>query len=248
MINLRKQQGVITLKSKKIKEKIYNETVSFGINTLRTIFPEYFAKEPLAPTDRYIEYPFAIRNLPKPPVKILDVGCAGSFFPLLLASFGYETYGIDIREYAIINKIKFDNFRFVREDITKKTSFPDNCFGVITAISTLEHIGIAGRHGVTQMDLSGDKNAIKEIKRILKSNGILIITIPFGIAKIIKRYCRIYDNTLVKQLVKGLEIEEEVYYMQDSNDDWYKCSKRQAEGVNAKNDRYPLCLLKIVKR
>ncbi len=235
------------MKGKKLKRRIYNKTVKFGISALTKIFPEYFAKEPLKPTDRYIEYPFVIRNLPKPPAKVLDVGCSGSFFPLLLASFGYEVYGIDIREYAIINKIKFDNFRFVKEDI-RKTSFSSNYFDAVIAISTLEHIGIAGRHGVLEEDLNRDKKAIREMKRILKSNGIVIITIPFGIARIIKPYCKIYNGSLVKKLIDDLIIEKEEYYMQNSNDDWYKCSKDQAEVINAKSDRYPLCLLKMVKR
>lgn len=229
-----------------MKEKIYKIVSMAGIKTLTKIFPEYFAKEPLKPTDRYIEYPFVIRNLPKLPAKVLDVGCAGSFFPLLLASFGYETYGIDIREYTIINKIKFDNFRFIKEDI-RKTSFSDNYFDALAAVSTVEHIGLSGRHGSDE-DPDGDKNAFSEMKRILKPKGIILLTVPYGQAQVIRPYHRIYDRNQLNRLISDLVIEKEEYYMQNSKDDWYRCSKNQAEVINAKSDRYSLCLLKIVKK
>ena len=228
------------------REKSYIFLSRLGIATFQKIFPDYFAQEPLSPTDRYIEYPFAIRNLPKPPAKILDVGCAGSPFPLLLAGFGYFVYGIDLREYAITNRITFDNFQFIKGDITK-TAFSDNFFDAVTAISTVEHIGIGGRYGVSD-DLQGDKKALEEIRRILKPQGILILTIPFGKAKIIKPYCKIYDSILIKQLTQNFKLEKEEYCMQDSGNDWHGCLKDEAEKIDAKNDRFALCLLKLVKK
>lgn len=60
-----------------MKEKIYKIVSTAGIKALTKIFPEHFAKEPLKPTDRYIEYPFVIRNLSEPPAKVLAVGCKG---------------------------------------------------------------------------------------------------------------------------------------------------------------------------
>lgn len=81
----------------RLKEHLYRIIAKTGTGLCTKIFPEYFAKEPLAPSDRYMEVPFAIKNLPKPPARVLDVGCSGSFFALLLAGFGYDTYGIDIR-------------------------------------------------------------------------------------------------------------------------------------------------------
>lgn len=229
-----------------MKEKIYKIIAKAGIRTLTKIFPEYFAKEPLKPTERYVEYPFVIRNLPKPPAKVLDVGCAGSFSPLLLASFGYETSGIDIREYAIINKIKFNNFQFLKEDI-RKTSFPDNYFDAITAVSTVEHIGLSGRHGSNE-DPDGDKNAFLEMKRILKPKGMILLTVPYGQARVIRPYHKIYDRNQLNRFISGLVIEKEEYYMQDPKDDWYQCSRKEAAGVKAKRDRSSLCLLRLVKK
>jgi len=195
-----------------IKQKIYDLVSRFGIKTLVFLFPEYFAQDHIAPSDRYIEYPFVIRNLPRPPAKILDCGCAGSFFPLILSSFGYDTYAVDIRKYSILNRLEYQNFHFLRESICR-TSFPPDYFDAISAISTLEHIG-----------LSGDEKAMQEIKRIVKPEGSILITIPFGRAKILRPFSRIYDSNWVKKITKGLVIEIKEFYMQDKNEDWLKCT------------------------
>jgi len=229
----------------KIKENLYVFLSKRGISLFQKVFPEYFAREPLKPTDRFIEYPFLVLNLPKAPAKVLDVGCAGSFFPLMLAGFGYDVYGIDIREYAILNRLKFNNFQFIKEDIGAN-SFPDNFFDAVLAISTVEHIGLSGRYGAGE-DAFGDKKAMLQIKRVLKPKGILILTVPFGKAKTIKPYNRVYDVALINELMGGFRIEKEEYYMLDSRDNWYKCPKEEAAAFDSNESRYAVCLIKAVK-
>lgn len=231
---------------KKIQEILYSVLSKWGITVFQKVFPDYFGKEPLKPTDRYMEYPFAVRNLPKPPAKVLDVGCSGSYFILMLAAFGYEAYGIDLREYAITNKIKFDNFYFEKGDI-RRTGFADNFFDAITAISTIEHIGIYGRYGMDD-DSQGDLKCIKEMKRIVKPGGSLLITVPFGKPKILSPYCKIYGAETISELVEGFILGKEEYFMQDAARDWFEIPKREAMLVDAKIDEYPLCLLKLVKK
>jgi ubiquinone/menaquinone biosynthesis C-methylase UbiE len=227
------------------KERLYQVLAWSGIRLFSRIFPEYFAKDTLAPTDRYLEYPFAIRNLPGPPARILDVGSAGSFFPLILAGSGYTVHAVDIRKYAILNRMTFKNFEFHNESILQ-TSFPNDYFEAITAISTVEHIGLSGRYGSGE-DASSDKKALEEMQRILKPKGTIILTVPFGRAKIIKPFSRIYDFELLRQLAGSMKIAEDEYYMQDSRDDWYRCTREEAERVEATSTRSALCLLKIVK-
>ena len=188
----RKQGLVQDTYRPQIKERLYNFIAHGGIWLLETIFPEYFAVEPLRPTDRYIEYPFVLSNIPKPQQIILDVGCSGSMFPLMLDALGCITYGMDIREYPIKNK-----FKFIQDDICH-TKFNDNTFDVVTAVSTIEHIGLKGRYGTTD---GSDYKAIKEIYRILKPNGIFLMTVPYGKEfKQFKKH-RVYDNTSITCLL-----------------------------------------------
>lgn len=231
--------------SKNLKGILYRPLVRLGVKTVMHLFPEYFGSEPLKPTDRFIECNFIMSNLPKPPAKILDVGCAGSFLPLQLAGFGYDTYGLDLREYAIINKIKFDNFHFLKENI-KSTNFPDNYFDVVTAVSTVGHIGLSGRYGERE-GISDDIIAVAQMSRVVKPQGIILLTLPFGQAKIIRPYMRVYDKDGVNALIGTLKIAKAEYYMQDDGDDWFQCSQEEAGKVDAKSDRYPLCLLKLIK-
>ena len=228
-----------------LKQRVYDFVAKAGVKALLLFFPEYFAKDPLAPSDRYIEYPFAIRNLPAAPAKILDVGSASTFFPLLLASFGYQTHAVDIRKYSILNRLSYENFTFHQGNIIK-TSFPDNHFDAITAISTIEHIGFSGRYGNIE-DLSADKKALAEMKRILRPGGLLILTIPFGMAKVLRPFSKIYDAAIIKELIEGLLVEKEEYYLQDSRDDWYACSKEEAGLIEPTIYKSALCLLRLRK-
>ncbi len=167
----------------------------FFVSVGREIAISLFQYEP-RPNERYVEYPFVLRNLDLTKGKILDVGCVGSFFPLILVALGYEVYGIDVRQYPMKNP----NFKFVAGDI-RHTSFPKNYFDRITAVSTIEHVGLSQRYGSDE-DPTGDRKAVEEMTRILKPNGKILMTIPYaGEAQIFRPFHRVYDRTALRQLL-----------------------------------------------
>ena len=176
-----------------MKEKIYDIICGTGIKVMSSIFPEYFAKEPLRPTDRYIEYPFVLSKLPRVPAKILDVGCSGSMFPLLMQSLGHTVCGIDIRPYPLKDV-------FVKQGDICFNDFKSETFDVVTAVSTIEHIGLKGRYGA--IDSSSDYEAISQIFRILKTGGTFLMTVPFGKYQETK-FHRIYDKITLNTILAG---------------------------------------------
>ena len=185
-----------------MKKQIYNIIAHTGIWSMQRIFPEYFATEPLEPTDRYIEYPFVLSGLLPPPLKILDVGCSGSMFPLLLKALKYEITGIDVRQYYYKDKIDF-----LLGDI-RETPFPDNSFHIITAVSSIEHIGLKGWYG-QRREVNGDVKAGREIYRILKPRGLFLMTVPYGKLKEEGNH-RIYDQPRLNLLLRNFTYSYEL--------------------------------------
>ena len=195
-----------------MKERIYKIIADFGIWFLYKFFPEYFAKEPLKYTDRYYEYPWAlehIHNYTKKAV-ILDVGSAGSMFPLLAKSFGNTVFSIDIR------KTDYTGITCFTHNICA-TPFIDNLFDIITAISTIEHVGLKGRYGVNEQD--SDLKAIKEITRILRPNGIFLMTVPYASCDKTTKFHRVYSEKTLRVLLKDFKIEMEIEKSPE-NEDW----------------------------
>lgn len=228
-----------------LKRQIYNILVEKGLKILSIFFPDIHMSVPLKPSDRFLEYPFAIGRLPEKRVKLLDIGSAGSFFPLIVAALGYDVTACDIRTYEILNRLTFKNIRFIQQDIIK-VPLPEASFDAVTCISTLEHIGLRSRYGSIE-DIDGDIKMMKEILKVLRPGGMVIITVPYGIAEIIAPYHRIYDYSDIKTIVAGFNIVEERYYTFDKKGDWFECNPSEGQKVKCYKDKYGLALLHLRK-
>lgn len=97
--------------------------------------------------------------------KILDVGCGS--YPFFLASTDFnEKYGIDPN--IKLGLIKDSNTNLKKISISKKKlPFIDSFFDVVTMLAVFEHI----EDNILPFVLS-------DINRVLKKNGIFIITTP----------------------------------------------------------------------
>lgn len=96
--------------------------------------------------------------------KILDIGCGS--YPYFLSKIDFkEKYGLDKN---IVN-IKNGKIKMLKMDLCniKKIPFNNNTFDVITALAVFEHVE---RHEAAII--------IPEIFRILKNNGLFIMTTP----------------------------------------------------------------------
>lgn len=94
--------------------------------------------------------------------KVLDVGCGTGRNIEELADLG-QVYGLDNSQEAL----RFCKKRGLKNLIfgsAEKTNMPNNSFDIITLLDVLEH--------------TDDDKTLKEIHRILKKNGLLIITVP----------------------------------------------------------------------
>lgn len=104
--------------------------------------------------------------------RILDIGCGERLYFLINTKF-HEKYGIDrlIDDKAVLCNQKEENIFIKRYDVEKNglELFRDEYFDVVTMLAVFEHF-----------DTVKLPYIIKEIKRVLKSNGIFILTTPAG--------------------------------------------------------------------
>lgn len=102
-------------------------------------------------------------------LRVLDAGCGDARFLKELQDMGsYQLYGSDYSEQAVaFGRLLIKGVEFSTNDLTKKTEYPESHFDVIFLIETLEHI-------------IPDEipNLMRELHRILKPGGELIITVP----------------------------------------------------------------------
>lgn len=144
-------------------------------DSLLCINEEIYHKKGLHMT-RIFEYPWAvIESDLKPSDVVLDAGGGLSLFPFFLSSRCEKVVNVDIsyhKRFAIdmvalreiAKKLGYMNLEIVIEDI-KSMHFKDDTFDKVYCISTIEHV-----------PLKQQFEMIDEMYRVLKPNGILILT------------------------------------------------------------------------
>jgi SAM-dependent methyltransferase len=191
-------------------------------------------------SERFIAYPWAFINLDEKTGRILDVGSTGSYFPLALVCLGYEVYTFDVRPYEY--SFLLPNLKNITGDI-RHTEFPNDFFKTVTAISTIEHIGL-GRYG-DPIDSRGDKEAINEIKRILMRGGELLLTVPYGRPAVTQLH-RVYDAVQLQSILKDFKIKSENYFLKKTSY-WIRVSKEDLTHVDSKKDTKGIACIKASK-
>jgi len=96
--------------------------------------------------------------------KLLDIGCGDGTISIHFLKLGFEVYGIDAAIKAL-EKAGQKEIKTKLGDFEEKLPYKNDSFDVVFAGEVIEHI----------FDV---KNFLSEIHRILKKNGILILTTP----------------------------------------------------------------------
>jgi len=102
------------------------------------------------------------QNIDKKNPKILDIGCGTGQNIKELSKIG-DVWGIDNSKEAI-KYCKLKNIDHVKLGSSEKTGFSESFFDVITLLDVLEHVE--------------EDTTLEEIKKVLKKDGFLIITVP----------------------------------------------------------------------
>ncbi len=125
--------------------------------------------EHLKLTSYQTTYLYLLKKYP-PPLKILEAGCGMGRWVIPLSQENYDVTGIEIEEEAL-NVIKENysakNLTLVHGDIFEM-NLQNNSFDVVLSLGVLEHFE----------DQTIQKKAIREHMRVMKDDGILLITVP----------------------------------------------------------------------
>ena len=130
------------------------------------------------------EYPWILENgCFDKGVKCLDAGCGQSPLPVYLHDIGCEAHGLDYLrgekgDYPETYGINQEWIKSLRGKVNYhhgtmfNAPFPDNTFDRVTCVSVLEHI-------LTPENPRAHNPCLRELRRILKPGGLLIVTVDF---------------------------------------------------------------------
>jgi ubiquinone/menaquinone biosynthesis C-methylase UbiE len=108
---------------------------------------------------------------------VLDAGCAEGYATRFISDLSDFVVGLELNlETLNIAKKKVNGVSFINASI-KFLPFRDNIFDAICMLEVLEH-----------MDLGIQRECIKEANRVLESNGLIVISIPYK-EKVINTNC-----------------------------------------------------------
>lgn len=149
----------------------------------------------------YIYHPaWAARIIAKlSPAKHIDISSSLSFTSMLSAFVPVDFY--DYRP-AQLNLSDLSCHRADLNDLP----FTSNSLESVSCLHTIEHIGL-GRYGEA-IDPQGDLKAIKELQRVVKKGGDLLIAVPIGRPRLRFNAHRIYSYDQIASYFSEMDIVE----------------------------------------
>jgi SAM-dependent methyltransferase len=123
--------------------------------------------------------------------RILDLGCGTGRHIIALAKRNFEVYGIDIAKKALNlarERLKEEGLKAKLKvgDFYKKLPYKDKFFDGVISIKALHHARVFKI-----------KRLIKEIERVMKPGGILMIEVPRKKKRHSRKYKKIEPRTFV---------------------------------------------------
>ncbi len=194
--------------------------------------------------DRAVEYAFIVEDIKNRPknANVLDIGAAESPLTTIVASLGFDRVdAVDLMPTPVNHpQVNFFVGNFLDDNFVKNNlqSQYDN----IILCSTVEHFGLERYGSAASQD--ADIKCLEKLYQLLKLGGYLFLTIPYGQAKIIYPFHRVYNKTspLILHLYKNFKIEKEKYFKNNQNNVWVLCSEQEAASVWPSSDNYALGL------
>lgn len=203
-------QGYLLYREQFIAETLANPDLMHKFQSKKLLPPEYgFALD-----ERCVEYPWLFAQLDKKPARVLDAGSALNH-KFLLDQPVWKNKNLHILTLSPEENCYWENsISYLFEDI-RDIPISESFYDLVISISTLEHIGFNNKQftGADSQEKNGMHDfigAIGEMRRVLKSSGHLLFTVPFGRYRNLGTQ-QVFDENLLQQAIAAFgpgEVEE----------------------------------------
>lgn len=175
--------------------------------------------------ERVVEYPWILQNIPKNALNIFDAGSVLNYDFILKSN---QLHGKNI----LISNLNPEDENFNTDSISylygyygdlRSNIIKNGIFDVVVCGSVIEHIGmdntkIYSRDNKFKENKTADYiKMVKEFKRILKKDGVCLITVPFGVYSNYG-WLQVFDKSMVENIC-------EVFGIKNSSVEFFKYSK-----------------------
>jgi SAM-dependent methyltransferase len=187
--------------------------------------------------DRDIEWSWVAARIAPGSGEALDFGCAESPLGVVAAHAGFRVTAVDLG--AITWPYRHERLAFLQGDILE-LPLEDGRFDLVINCSAIEHVGIAGRYGVTEARAEGDLAAMARLRSLLKPGGLMLLTIPVGSDAVFAPWHRVYGPERLPRLVQGFNVESREFWLKDPENRWARSEERIALAAPSRERLYGL--------
>lgn len=190
----------------------------------------------LGDTERCVEIPWAL-SWYRGEQRVLDIGYANAedrYIDAINALKIPELYGLDLVGRLV------PGIRPVVGDV-RSAPFRDGSFDLILCISTLEHVGRDNSiyfSGRLPQDPEGDLRAIREMARMTRMRGRIVITVPYG-RGMNYGWFQQYDKQSLERLISASGcrlIRKDLYIYREG---WHHSSEEEIKDILYRDNNAP---------
>lgn len=180
--------------------------------------------------DRDIEWTWVGAHMPSGPGRAFDFGTGESNLAFQAALRGFRVTSIDLT--AANRFFTHPDVRYLQADLLSM-AIPKDSLDLVINCSTVEHVGLSGRYGVTDRREDGDLEAMLILRRGMKRGATMLLTIPVGRDQVFDPLCRVYGKQRLPLLLRGFSVVKEEYWRKKDSNVWVKCAKTDALAFQA---------------